>query len=492
MMALAVTAALAGCGQSAGGEGASGGAEESTSVVLAETLPEGTSAPLIEGMSPLTMDGPDYDVLKDLPVPETEAPPEYIRLGESYEIVADIQERLMELGFMDNDEPTEYYGQVTRDAVEVFQRQNGLPMDGVAGPDTMEAILDPEAKYYAASKGEQGGDIQRIQIRLYELGYLASEDQVTGNFGDKTEEAVKKLQEINGITQDGKVGRQTMNLLYSDIVQPNMLVYGDQSDVVRAAQERLQALGYLTTDPDGKYGDDTILAVKQFQSRNDLVVDGYLGPSTRLALNSEEAVPNGLSLGDQNENVTQIQRLLNQYGYLSSEDITGYFGEATEKAVKDFQSANGLVSDGSVGVQTMARLTGSEARRGTGGSDGGSGDASNLISIARSKLGCPYVWGAKGPASFDCAGFVYWCLNQAGVKQSYLTSYGWRNVGRYTKVTSFNDLRAGDIIVVTGHVGIVAENGTVVDASSSNDKVVQRALSGWFRQNFICGWRIFG
>ena len=37
-----------------------------------------------------------------------------------------------------------------------------------------------------------------------------------------------------------------------------------------------------------------ISAVKQFQARNDLVVDGYLGPSTRVALNSAEAQANGL------------------------------------------------------------------------------------------------------------------------------------------------------------------------------------------------------
>ena len=213
-LALALAAGLSACSRPSSGPAPTAeGETETTSVVIAETIPE--TSPVIEGLSPLTMDGPDYDTLKNLPVPETEAPPEYIRIGESYEIVADLQERLMELGFMDNDEPTEYYGEVTRSAVQIFQRQNGLPTDGVVGPATLEAIMDPEAKYYAASKGEQGSDIERIQGRLYELGYLASEEQVTGNFGDKTEEAVKKLQEINGISQDGKVGRQTMNLLYS-------------------------------------------------------------------------------------------------------------------------------------------------------------------------------------------------------------------------------------------------------------------------------------
>ena len=59
------------------------------------------------------------------------------------------------------------------------------------------------------------------------------------------------------------------------------------------------------------------------------------------------------------------------------------------------------------------------------------------------------------------------------------------------KVSNFNDIQAGDIVVVRGHVGIAAGGGTVIDASSSNGKVVHRGLSSWWRSNFVCAWRIF-
>lgn len=509
MMIAAVFAALilAGCDSAA----YRGQIEQPTQPQEVNIITEesGPQEEVLEGLGRITPGGPEYDILKDLPVPETEPAPEYYRIGVAHESVVKLQERLMELGFMDNDEPTEYYGTVTQAAVKSFQRQNHLAQDGIVGPSTWEAIMDPSAKYYATQNGDQGEDIQRIQVRLYELGYLATEDLVTGNFGDKTEEAVKKLQQLNDLDQDGKVGQRTLNLLYSDEIKPNLLAYGDQSEVVLAAQERLKTLGYLTTAPDGAYGLDTSVALKQFQSRNDLVVDGYLGHSTRAVLNSSQAVPNGLSLGDQGDSVERVQQLLSKYGYLSSAHVTGYYGEVTENAVKSFQKNNSLSNDGSVGMQTMAKLTGDNVRRSTGGpatggsgssggktsggsSSGVSGGAGTLISIASSKLGCPYVYGAKGPNSFDCSGFVYWCLNQAGVRQSYITSSGWRSVGKYTKITSFNNLQAGDIIVVSGHVGIVAGGGTVIDASSSNGKVVHRSLSSWWRNNFICGWRIFG
>lgn len=470
------------------------------------------------------------------PIVDEEPAPKFYTIGVRHSTVMTIQQRLMDLGFMEDAEPTDYYGSITADAVTMFQRQSDLKQDGILGPETYEMLLSDSAKHYAAKLGMDGADIKRIQQRLYEMGYLASADMVTGHFGDVTESAVKKMQENNGLAADGKVGEMTVDLLYSEEAKPNLIAYGEQSDIVLAAQKRLKELGYLTTTPDGKYGNDTSIAVKQFQSRNDLVVDGFLGPSTREVLNSSSAVPNGLMLGDSGEAVKRVQELLNKYGYISSDNMTGYFGEVTEDAVKSFQKNNGLSADGNVGVMTMTKLTSSDVVKagstssgsnnsGNSNSNSGSsnsnnsgnsssnnsnnsssnnnssnsnsnsgtvsGSVSELIRVAKSKVGSPYVLGAKGPNAFDCSGFIYWCLNQVGVKQSYITSSGWRNVGKYKKITSLSNVQAGDIIVVRGHVGIAAGNGKVIDASSSSGKIVYRDITSWWSNRFIVAWRIF-
>ena len=155
-----------------------------------------------EAIAPLNLSGQILPDLDDVELPENAEPvPEYLREGVRHEIVKKLQQRLMDLGFMDNDEPTDYFGQVTLQAVKHFQRQNEMPQDGIVGDATWEALMAEDAKYYAVSKGTQGDDIQRIQQRLYELGYLAKADQVTGNFGDSTEAAVIKLQEVNGLAR---------------------------------------------------------------------------------------------------------------------------------------------------------------------------------------------------------------------------------------------------------------------------------------------------
>lgn len=444
--------------------------------------------------------------------PETEdstevRPPENLIEGTEHSLVADLQARLMELGFMENDEPTMFYGPVTADAVKAFQRQNNLVQDGITGPATLSAIMSPEAKYYAISLGIAGTDVKRVQNRLYELGYLTSENEVNGTFDELTEAAVLKLQEVNQLSVDGKVGQKTINLLYSEEVKPNFLAYGEKNEVVLASQQRLKELGYLTTVPDGNYGKDTVQAVKQFQSRNGLVVDGYLGPSTRVELRNSGARPNGLVIGEEGESVERMQTLLSKHGYLPSGNVTGYYGEITEKAVKSFQENNKLTADGTVGIRTMAALTGDNVVKAKAGSSPGSGKGSTdnkkggggavsgnvqaLIDVAASKVGSKYVWGAKGPNSFDCSGFVYWSLNQIGVRQSYLTSSGWRTIGKYKKITNYDDIQPGDIVIEKGHMGIAAENGKVIDASSGNGKVVYRQRNKWWRDNFIVAWRIF-
>ena len=58
-----------------------------------------------------------------------------------HEIVKKLQQRLMDLGFMDNDEPTDYFGQVTLTAVKHFQRQNELPQDGIVGNTTWDELM---------------------------------------------------------------------------------------------------------------------------------------------------------------------------------------------------------------------------------------------------------------------------------------------------------------------------------------------------------------
>ena len=434
--------------------------------------------------------------------------------GTTAAVVGDVQDRLMELGYMDSDEPDSIFGDQTTTAVNHFKKQHGLEANGIVDEQTYTLLLSEQAQYYTMTIGAEDNDVYQMQQRLIELGYM---DVATGYYGTDTETAVKKFQKLNGLAEDGMIGKGTREMLYSPEVVANFFAPGEQSEEILNYQKRLKTLGYLTTVPDGSYGPDTKAAVQRFQEANGLIADGYIGPATATALMSGDAQISALTLGSSGAQVTTIQERLKQLGYLSR--VTGYFGSDTESAVRNFQKRNGLTQDGRVGPNTLNALLSASAKKAstpstggsntggsnTGGSNtGGSntgGSSANItganvesfISVAESKLGSKYVGGGKGPNVFDCSGFVYWCLNQVGVKQGYMTSYTWRSCTKYTRIENMSDLQRGDVIVYKGHVAICAGDGVMIDASSSNGKVVKRKYTGssYWTRNFICGYRVF-
>lgn len=98
-----------------------------------------------------------------------------------------------------------------------------------------------------------------------------------------------------------------------------------------------------------------------------------------------------------------------------------------------------------------------------------------IVSIARSKIGSPYSYGAAGPNAFDCSGFTSWVYAQAG-KTIPRTSQAQAAQGR---TIPMSQMQPGDIIVYYGgasHVGIYAGNGTMIDALNSGSPVAERPV----------------
>ena len=104
------------------------------------------------------------------------------------------------------------------------------------------------------------------------------------------------------------------------------------------------------------------------------------------------------------------------------------------------------------------------------GSGNGSDKASRLISIAKSKLGLPYVWGATGPKSFDCSGLTSWCYKQIGITIPRTS----RDQGKAGKYVSKSNLQPGDLIFFNNpisHVGMYIGNGNMIHAPKPGDVV---------------------
>jgi peptidoglycan hydrolase-like protein with peptidoglycan-binding domain len=126
--------------------------------------------------------------------------------------------------------------------------------------------------------GASGEVVRQLQQALKDLGY--DPGAVDGQFGSRTEAAVRAFQSAKGIDVDGIVGDVTwLNIDEADMSNPTIR-RGSTGNPVRRAQKRLTLGGYDTGGVDGIFGASTEAAVRRFQGDRGLTVDGIVGPRT--------------------------------------------------------------------------------------------------------------------------------------------------------------------------------------------------------------------
>ena len=104
-------------------------------------------------------------------------------------------------------------------------------------------------------------------------------------------------------------------------------------------------------------------------------------------------------------------------------------------------------------------------------------DGGSVVSRAYSKLGCAYSWGGIGPNSFDCSGFVSYCLTgrycRLGTTGTFM---GWTRV---------SDPQPGDVVVNSYHTGIYIGNGQMIHASDYSTGVIISSVAAGMNNNYI-------
>ncbi len=304
--------------------------------------------------------------------------------GQSSDAVRAMQKRLKALGYLSGSVDGSY-GQATKAAVIAFQTANGLKADGRAGTSTLNLLYSDEAKsadvltgsgsnngagvtvngYTTLREGDSGDAVKTLQRALKNRGYYSG--SIDGVYGSSTVAAVTAFQQRNGLRVDGTAGPSTQTALYDtdalDADEFETLRPGDSGIAIRNMQYTLYELGYYDGKVDGIYGDTTKDAVRAFQIRNSISpVDGIAGTKTLKVLYSSKAIAaqaavteyNTLRKGDRGNSVVEMQDSLQQLGYLY--EVTGFYDDATEEAVKNFQRRNGLSVDGTAGQETLRVL----------------------------------------------------------------------------------------------------------------------------------------
>ena len=307
--------------------------------VTCEGLSQWGTVPLAEdGLTPYEIlqhyYGDDINIVFNAPV--SPALPSYpgvpLRLGSAGD---DVRTLKIQLNRISDNYPAipkitrinRFFDVQTEDAVKEFQRIFNLTPDGIVGKATWYKIkniyngiknlselysenltLEEVSKEFprVLQEGDNGIAVSTLQYYLDVIGYFNDKVPVIpidGIFGPRTKQAVIEFQQAFGLTPDGIVGRDTWNKIVSvyqdtinslpaeyislseEIYPGRTLSLNTTGDDVVSLQKFLNVISQ--NDPQipevqvtGTYDTQTENAVKAIQARNNLPVNGVVGPVT--------------------------------------------------------------------------------------------------------------------------------------------------------------------------------------------------------------------
>jgi len=241
-----------------------------------------------------------------------------LQYGDAGEEVVLIQEQLNILGYYTGKISGNYLDG-TKLAVARFQEDFDLDVTGMVDGETEAKLFSIE--YRKLTTGDSGDDVVRIQNRLVALDYYNG--KISGDYLEGTTYGIKLFQEKNGLTATGTADIETQRKLFSDSALSRFaeadgdtsglgdindvvitsdgaddtatayeydldyvgkITRGTQGNRVKQIQQRLTELHYFDGPISGNYMNQTIEAVKAFQTNHNLSSDGIVGSETWSAL----------------------------------------------------------------------------------------------------------------------------------------------------------------------------------------------------------------
>ena len=217
---------------------------------------------------------------------------------------------------------------------------------------------------------------------------------------------------------------------------------GDSGDAVKDLQRRLTQAGCLVR-ADGRFNETTVSAVKKFQKKHNLDVDGVVGPVTYKTLNGK-----------------------------------------TLKSKKHSSARKNKMSPGGIGIDDVSvswHKPGKLAPR-----------VQAIMEEAKKYVGVPYRFGGMTPSGFDCSGFIHYVFNKKGI---LLPRAADEQFGRGERV-SVNRLEPGDLVFFStyesgvSHSGLYLGDGYFISATSSCGVAVATMKNGYWHDRYVGAKRV--
>ncbi|MGN0426808.1 MAG: NlpC/P60 family protein [Agathobacter sp.] len=336
-------------------------------------------------------------------------------------------------------------------------------------------------------------------------------NQVQQNLNNKKNEISNMQQDQKEVNSNINSTSANLNTIIAEIEETSQKIVNKQAEIDQAAQD----LAAAQADADAQYEamklriqfmyehdtDDSMWeallgseGMAEMMTRLEYIADVYASDralmdayllavqmveerQAQLAADMEELVDLQNSLEDKK---TSLQSALNSLKNQSA-NIEKELADAA-KAVTSYQNQIKKLEDLIREYEAAAAGVNPDEYEGGGTGSGGFGtakylqddsynpeyrtsiDPNELVNYALQFVGNPYVWGGNSLTNgIDCSGFVKQVYAHFGIStprysQSFKTS---------GQPVSFNNMKAGDVVVYPGHVAIYMGNGKIVEAQSS-------------------------
>jgi len=259
----------------------------------------------------------------------------------------DIQQRLIDLGYLQG-AADGVIGPRSTEALQLFQRLNGLSVTGKVNDSTLARLFSDAALSVPASlsSGSKGDEVKALQLRLIQFGFFDGE--ADGSYGQSTTAAVRSFQQHlidqgygEGIEVSGTASPLTQFCLYDDRYSTYLrdVEIGANDEEVLRIERRLSQLGYIDLPADDVLDECSVAALELFKRQCGIITIATADKEILDALFSqgapaaEHCVPHAIASGDSGTVVSDVEKAL-LYGGMLIKFPTGQYGSGMEDAIE--------------------------------------------------------------------------------------------------------------------------------------------------------------
>lgn len=298
-----------------------------------------------------------------------------------------------------------------REAIKIFQGENGLKKTGTLNRATLEkmeieltdkqkenpvnpnsfagADNDKEKKPRKKSFRPTKSQITEVQTKLKAEGKFQGE--VDGKYSDEFRDVLKTYQEENELDKTGKLDEATLVKMDIELTdkqkgietaetsdKPKRKTFRVNKDQITEAQTKLKDAELFEGDVDGKYSKELRAAIREYQTANGLKRKGSLNRATleKMGIELTESQmeipvkpddfataktddgtekPKRKIFRATKDQVMSVQAMLKEKGLYEGEE-TGKLNPATRSAIREWQSQNGVKKTGTLNKETLEAM----------------------------------------------------------------------------------------------------------------------------------------